>query len=246
MSIKNIVVGIPTYNRHKLLKRLLSQINTAAKSYNVTVLLVDDGSTQPVDLRSLSFDNISRLDLHRFGKNNGKTGYWKTVNSLFDRMREIKADYYFYLGDDLQIDSTFFESAISTWDAITDENKISLNLLNDGRTDCWTKFKRVSVSFGEHTVFKSQWLDMVMMFDEKLLEHRIKPISKSRWYKRPNLSSGVGHQLSIKFHNSGKTMYQVKNSLVHHGGHISVMNPQGRRRIPLKSLHSIVWLSIYN
>lgn len=231
-----IVVGIPTYNREKLLKRLLSQLNIAATSYDVTVIVLDDGSNKPVKLNPASLNNINKVNLHRSSRNNGKRGYWITVNNLFEKMGEVDADYYFYLGDDLEVDENFFEASIDRWEAINDNKKISLNLLNDGRDECWTKFKRKLKKFEGYNIFLSQWLDMIMMMDKTLLKYQIKPIKISRWSKATNLSSGVGCQLSNHFHKHGYHMYQLKHSLVYHSDGPSVMNPAVRKTARLISI----------
>ncbi|QNH57865.1 hypothetical protein, partial [Limnospira indica] len=71
--------------------------------------------------------------------------------------------------------------------------------------------------FGEVEVFKTQWVDMLMLFERSFLEaldYRIQPISLSRWSKDPNLSSGVGQQISQKLHSLGFSLYQVSEYLI--------------------------------
>lgn len=232
----SIVIGIPTYEREKLLKRLLTQLDGAAKNYDVTIIVLDDGSNKMVKLNDVEFHNVNDLCLYRSTRNNGKQGYWKTVSFIFDKMSEIQADYYYYLGDDLEVRDDFFNRSTNIWDAIADPKKISLNLLNDGRDECWTKFKRELKKMGDYNIFLSQWLDMIIMFDHKLLEHPIDPINKERWKRDPLLSSGVGSQLSIRLKGDGFNMYQVANSLVYHSDHNSVMNPHCRKNNPLCSI----------
>lgn len=221
----NIVIGIATYNRNNLLERLLNQIDRASKNYNVSLIILDDGSPKPVKLGSMQFNNIDHLNLYRSNKNHGKKEYWITVNFIFDKMSTINADYYYYFGDDAEIEINFFDNSIDKWNSIKDNRKISLNLINDSREECWTNFKRIPKEIGGYSFFLSQWLDMQIMFDSELLKYRVKAIDKSRWRRDNKLSSGVGRQLSRRFYEKGYHMYQVKKSLIKHSYTKSVMNP---------------------
>merc|ERR1712098_305061 len=84
-------------------------------------------------------------------------------------------------------------------------------------------------------VYKSQWLDMAILFDREMLRFRVKEVPISRWKKNKLVSSGVGAQLSKRLHNAGYSMYQVENSLIHHGDHESRMNYEERKLNPLVS-----------
>jgi glycosyltransferase involved in cell wall biosynthesis len=230
---EKIIVGVPTFNRVESLKRLLRQLDSAAKGLFVEIIVWDDGSNPEVSLKDSSYDHFSKLTLHRSNKNNGKKGYWKTVNCLLEKMAQADGDFYYYLSDDIIINDAFFRESIVAWKAIRDGQKISLNLLNDGREECWTKVKRASMTFMGIEYYKTQWLDMLIMFDGRLVKHRVEEISTERWEKNPNLSSGVGAQLSQRFHAAGYSMYQLKKSLVFHGDHESRMNPEERLVNPL-------------
>lgn len=231
-SERQIVVAIPTFNRKDFIVRLVQQLDLAAKYFNVLVFIFDDGSSTPVEKYFFNPKNLLDVKVYRY-ENHGKKKYWSLVNKILDRLSSITADYYFYLGDDLEVGPNFFSDAIFQWESIADEKKISLNLLRDQRTQSWTNFERIEKKFAGFSVFQTQWLDMIMMFDKKLVSHRLDAIPLSRWDKNPLLSSGVGAQLSSRFHSMGYGMYQVKSSLVFHGDHDSQMNPEERKINPL-------------
>lgn len=225
-----IVIGLPTFNRHDFLRSNLKMIDSESTGYDVFVVVNDDGSTPPVKID----DDYKNINIQLISSDNlGKKKYWKTVNKIFDAMSKVSADYYYYMADDLEIVSSFFEKTIATWEKIEDDKKLALNLLNDGREICWTNFQREVVNFRGERIYKSQWLDMIMMFDNKLLSQRVEEVPLNRWEKNPNLSSGVGAQLSVRNHNDGYSMYQVDKSLVAHGDHDSVMNYEERKLNPL-------------
>lgn len=228
----SIAVAIPTFNRHSFLKSLLQQLNDAAVDFDVSIFVFDDGSQQAVQETLSDYPNINVLEVYRF-ENHGKQRYWQLVNTIFDCLSQQKVDYYIYLADDLNLGNNFIREAVTVWNAIKDEKKISLNLLTDGRTQCWTQFERQEIQCKGTCFYKSQWLDMAMLFDKKLLGYRVRRISIERWVGNPNKSSGVGEQLSRRFHAAGFGMYQVHKSLVSHGEHESQMNPEERRINPI-------------
>ena len=67
------------------------------------------------------------------------------------------------------------------------------------------------------------------------LEFKIQPISPNRWKGNPNLSSGVGQQISTRLNKLGLGMYHTKKSLVIHGDHESKMNYHERKVTSLKT-----------
>lgn len=227
-----ITVAIPTFNRPEMLARLVSQLNDAARFFRVKLKIFDDGSTNPVDKSKLSQSNFEAIEVFRY-LNHGKKRYWQLVNIIFDELSNTESDHYIYLGDDLEVDADFFSKVIFNWLSIQDPKKISLNLLRDARKKSWTNFERLDVNFGGFKASKIQWLDMIMAFDQELLNFRLEPISASRWSKNPLLSSGVGAQLSSRLNELGFSMYQVTSSLVLHEDHESQMNPEERRINPL-------------
>jgi tetratricopeptide (TPR) repeat protein len=231
----SLQIVIPSYNRHHLLRKLLTQINREAGDFDIWVDVFDDGSTYPIVEDARNYTNLKGLGVHRY-KNHGKKQYWQLVNHIFEYIYKQNVDFFIYMPDDIEICSDFFHQVISRWQAISDPKKIVLNLGLDNRTQCWTRFERVKCKFGEVEVFKSQWVDMLMLFERSFLEalnYRIEPIDLSRWEKNPNLSSGVGQEISQKLHRLGFSLYQVSEYLISHGDHDSMMNPEERKINPL-------------
>ncbi|MEB3884950.1 glycosyltransferase [Lyngbya sp. CCY1209] len=235
LSKTSLQIVIPSFNRHQLLRRLLKQINREASNFDISVDVFDDGSRDPVVEEARNYTRLKSLTVHRY-KNHGKKRYWQLVNHIFEYISQKNVDFFIYMPDDIEICSGFFQKVIDCWSAISDPKKIVLNLGFDNRTQCWTRFERVKYKFGDVEVFKTQWVDMLMLFESSFLEalnYRIEPISLSRWQNNPNLSSGVGNQISDKLHRSGFSLYQVSEYLVSHGDHESMMNPEERQINPL-------------
>jgi glycosyltransferase involved in cell wall biosynthesis len=235
--IKPVVcVAFPTFNRVMLMERLISQLNAAALNCKLTLLVFDDGSEDNPVVDWGRYQNIQNGQISSFS-NHGKKMYWSLVNKIFASMKETVADYYIYLGDDLEVGGDFFDKTINLWNAIDDPRKVSLNLLNDGREECWTNFKRKKMSFNSKDVYLSQWLDMVMMVSRDIFDYQLYEIPLSRWDRYPLLSSGVGSQLSSRLLSDGWNMYQTIESHVFHGEHQSKMNPEERALNPLVSVY---------
>ncbi|MEN9578823.1 MAG: hypothetical protein RJA70_1832 [Pseudomonadota bacterium] len=236
-----ITVAIPTFNRPEMLARLVAQLDEAAKCFRVRLVIFDDGSNPPVEKSRLTGTHFESVEIFRY-ENHGKKKYWQLVNIIFDKLSTIASEYYVYLGDDLEVAPEFFSQVVFNWVSIKDPQKVSLNLLRDARLKSWTNFERIDVKFGDFAVSRTQWLDMIMVFDRRLLEYRLEPVPATRWSNNPLLSSGVGAQLSSRLNDLGFSMYQVMSSLVRHEDHESQMNPEERRINPLTDVtrsHSI-------
>ncbi|MBA1158171.1 glycosyltransferase family 2 protein [Microvirga mediterraneensis] len=232
-------VIVPTYNRPNELRRLLSQIDRESPGFEVSVHVYDDGSSEPAYVEWSSYPNIASLSVSR-SANHGKKRYWELVHRILSTVRSTNGDYFYYLADDVQLVPKFFERSIALWDGIRDSQKVSLHLLLDQREGqpCWTNYQPHVVDTPQGKVYKSQWVDMLMMFNRRFLEeleYRIDAVDPGRWNKDPNLSSGVGMQISRRLHQRRASMYLVTDSLLIHEDEPSVMNPEERRRSPIVS-----------
>lgn len=220
---------ITTYNRPKMLKYLLEDIEINSLGKRVLVTIFDDGSN--VDYYLDKYD----LKYVKYVNNNGKINYWKLISDTFKYCAKIKSKYYIYLPDDIRLKNNFLEESIRIFEKIEDENKICLNILMDesrrGNSN-WTGF--TPIEYDEY--YKTQWNDLcfISKFDFfKKLNFEILPIDKNRWIKNSELGSGVGQQMSIRLMNLNQNMYHVKNTLVTHDDHESVMNYSNRKKIKL-------------
>ncbi|MGS1095893.1 glycosyltransferase family 2 protein [Aquamicrobium terrae] len=232
-------VFIPTFNRPRQLKRLLNQINNEAPGFHITVHVHDDGSEQTVHIDASDYPNIAHIALSR-SPNFGKKRYWELVNRFFRSAVHLKPDLFYYLADDVQLVKGFFSKSASLWHAVPDKYKVAMHLLLDQRegSACWTAFDPITIETGEGAVYKSQWVDMLMMFDRTFLEalkFEIQPVSLNRWISNPLASSGVGQQISHRLHEQQRSMYLVTDSLLIHEDEPSVMNPEERLANPIVS-----------
>ena len=225
-----------------MLLRLLGQIKDAEGKHNITVFCVHDGPDRNNydPIRAWIKEKNEQLikesrDPWRFittPLHNGKAHYYKTINRLYEYARDHKADYYVQLPDDVHVEPTFFDEAVSQFAAIQDNKKVCLNLLNDNRTNPgWVPFERVQRAH----VWLTQWIDMCFISNRNFfafLNFVVQPVPLS-WAGNPERSSGVGMQLSQRLFRRGHNLYMVQKSLVSHDDHPSVMHPEHRKSTPL-------------
>ena len=229
-----ITVLITTYQRRQLLLRLLQQLKDVAGEYDVMVHIIHDGACPPQYMPVYTWLRAHRptWSLVSASAHCGKQRYYSLISQLFRIGSRSGADYYIQLPDDIQIRPTFFKDAVAAYEAIQDDKKICLNLLRDAREKVgWVQFDPVPCG----DVRQTQWVDMCYIAPPaffKRLGHTIFPVPASR-FRNPNMSSGVGSQISRRIHEQGFHIYQVEKSLVSHGTHKSVMHREHRKRTPL-------------
>lgn len=226
-----------------MLLDLLKDIKRDQQDYDLKLLIYNDASKK--SYQKVTWYLKQNFHDHEYYHNkikNGKPGYWKTINWLFDKLKESEFDYVIQLPDDVRLVDDFFNKSIIRFQSITDPKKICLNLLNDYSRDgknFWTSYLPFDCRFNEYYFTRNGWIDGCYLANNKffeLLKYTIEPVSP-RWTADPNKSSGVGMQVSYRIVRSKHYFYQVKFSLVIHGNHKSVMHPQHRLTTPLISNH---------
>ena len=221
-------VIISTYNRPQMLTDLLSNIDSERGNNKILVVVFDDCSDQKADLSNF---NVKRIGMT---PNMGKKKYYKLFNATFKYIKNIKSKYFIYLPDDVKLTDNFFSEIKRIYESITDPQKICLSILTDDRVTRrnWTNFK--TNDFGEY--YQTQWNDLCFISERRffdVLGYQIEPIDEERWINNPNLSSGVGQQISIRLNERGYKMYHTKKSMVYHGNHQSKMNETERVKVNL-------------
>jgi glycosyltransferase involved in cell wall biosynthesis len=221
-------VIISTYNRPQMLTDLLSNIDSERSNNKILVVVFDDCSDQKADLSNFNVKRIGMIP------NMGKKKYYKLFNATFKYIKNIKSKYFIYLPDDVKLTDNFFSEIKRIYESITDLQKICLSILTDDRVTRrnWTNFK--TNDFGEY--YQTQWNDLCFISERRffdVLGYQIEPIDEERWINNPNLSSGVGQQISIRLNERGYKMYHTKKSMVYHGNHQSKMNETERVKVNL-------------
>ena len=227
-EVYDFCIIITTYNRPDMLYSLIENLLKEKGSYKIHIAIFNDGSSEKYDLKKYDIKHI------RMFPNMGKQKYYITFNSTFSYVKKINSKYFIYLPDDVGLVSDFFNKVKDLYELIPDQNKISLSILTDDRVKrkVWTN--TVTQDFGEY--YKTQWNDLCFISEKKffeVLEYSINEIPKTRWDDNPNLSSGVGQQISHRLDKLNFGMYHTKLSMVIHGDHESKMNKNERLKTKL-------------
>lgn len=189
----NVCFLITTHNRQESCQRLVDSLQGQGD-----IIVLNDGCDYDIN------GAIQKKRKMHFGK----SGYWCTVNQLFE-MRG-KYDYYFMLPDDFLPIDNMVERAIDIWNKL--DNPICLNIYADRiGAKCWTRFNPID----KGNVWLTQWVDMCFMCQEKFFIKLGKiPPRNIDWKNKPNQGSGVGAYISRYLNKSGCYLYMVKESLV--------------------------------
>lgn len=224
---------ITTYNRPRPLRRLLDCLFRNRLGHDLDIYIYDDGSDDDYTFIKAYPVRYVKTSHH------GKKKYWRLVSQAFEDIRSTSADYYLMLPDDAEPVEGFLSLAIEAFDRISDPKKICVSLRNDPchlPQSRWGSADPKRVDYGGVSYYLTQWVDMLFIAQKAFFEtvhYRVDPISPERWSgKGSMLSSGVGQNLSRRLA-ARHHLYHGEHSLVHHGAHRSMMNPEVRRECPI-------------
>ena len=236
-------VAITTYDRPDDLLRLLQDIVLSGNGLDVHVRVYDDCS--PSDYSQVeAFLARQGWEYFRSQARGGKREFWQLVDhalSGFTNLADGQCS--FVLQDDMRLCSDFFRKSLAVWETIPGK-KATLYLLKDDLrsepgTVCWTGVPFVVQGHVERT----QWVDLnaFLISGEALraIESSVHRVDPARWETNPDLSSGVGQQISVRLHQLRWSLFRVRQSLVLHLRVPSYMNPEVRKESPLVALNFI-------
>ncbi len=241
-----LMVVVTTYGRPHAAAKVLSRLGNALRARGLegrTALLVlhDACDGDYTAVRSLAQAAAARclwLDARR---RLGKPGFWKVHQTALLVARAWRPKRALYLQDDIDFEPDFLTRSDELWRATEhDPLRRVLHLFasqddeEDGR---WVSFARRELPGVGCRL--TGWFDLsAFMVDRKffeLLDYRMVPIHPNRWKRKPEVSSGVGRQLTLRLFRRAH-VYQAWPPLVRHGSQPSVMNPEARLRRPMDNL----------
>ena len=213
-----------SYNRESMLRSLVGHLEANDMDYHI----IDDGSDYDLS-QFVPDDRFTRF------KNGGKEKFWIKFAAAFDICKLSRHDDFLFMPDDFEdINIELLEGIAEGW-----WNKIyCMNIINDGREFCWGHHRKglKSIPFDiDNMAYEVGFCDCGFITNRRTIQHvNIDPVPSS-WFDRPDKSSGVGHQLTVKFRDMGVPMMKPKNSLAKHGNHESMMHGNHRKDVELKS-----------
>ena len=176
-------------------------------------------------------------DIYQSMERLGKQKYWQQWRTAFSIARDSDDELFIFMPDDfLKLDYDQIEK-------LHQQLKVrpySMNLINDGREECFRAFKPQPQDLDGFEALKVGFNDCGFFCNKKtlkLLQHRIERIDPQRFIWDSSLSSGVGQQLTTRMRGSGVFMLMPVKSLAVHSDHPSIMHPEERKKNPLISKH---------
>jgi hypothetical protein len=234
----DLCVVMTTYDRVAActaqVRALHAALAVAGWSDRVFVLVLVDASeasyAPALDELTALFPN--RFALYRSTSHLGKRAFWRMYQAAFDAVRALGARFALFVQDDLTFGDTFLHDAFARWDAVEDDRKLVLSLFattDDEPNGRWIEHRRSDLPAAG--VRRTQWFDLPAFLANRrffeLLRFEVFPVPSGRWAHDAGRSSGVGEQLTRRLLGRGN-VYQVRETLVYHGEHASLMNAQAR------------------
>lgn len=230
----SVLVVVFSYNREQMLKDLfldvMGQMTEPTRQHDI--LIIDDGSDWMVsDLPEWMRDESTIIKtIHE-----GKQGFWKKWLLARQIALGTNHDYFVFMPDDLsKVDIPAINEIISQgWD----DNLFALNLLNTGERYRWGKGQGTQEDFelAGRIWQQCDYVDGAFVTNRATLQAiEIDPVP-STWFDRPDKSSGVGYQMTMKLRVLGCPMMLPDKSLAFHGDHDSVMHKEHRKQVKLIS-----------
>ncbi len=233
-----LMVILTTYGRPGAAARVLDQLREALAHAGLTrrsaLLVMHDACGQNYglarELASRASPTVLWLDAReRFGK----AGFWKMHQTAFVVAGAWRPKLALYLQDDVELEPDFLLRALELWrSTAVDPRRRVLYLFSSSDDEArgrWVRFARRARDRCRLT----NWFDLQAFLVDSaffdLLEHRMVPIHPNRWKRQPELSSGVGRQLTLRLFGRGH-VYQAWPPLIVHGAAPSMMNPEARAR----------------
>jgi len=208
------MIFVFSYEREQMLKDLTAEL----KGENF--LILDDGSSYPL-----------KDDMIRF-PHEGKAGFYKKWQFAFKTAEATKDDFFLFIPSDFQ--NVQLDEIKRIHETMKHQAYV-YNVINDGRDWCW--IQKDPEPYNENT-YKVYFTDCGFFCNRKALESidfKIRSVDPKRFKLSPNISSGVGQNLTMQFHTARVPIYMPKMSLAYHGDHQSVMHPEHRKKNQLIS-----------
>jgi hypothetical protein len=237
-SSLELCVVVTTYNRPAgccaLLRAVAESVRAAGREQQAFVLvLIDAGDADYTPVHELLRQSFcGRFALYESTRRLGKRGFWFTYQTAFRAVQALDPTFSLFLQDDLTFEPSLMREMFARWEAIQDDTKVVLNLLamHDDETDGrWIEFRRKDLP--QARVRLTQWFDLAAFLAHRRFFERLRfevfPVSARRWRRDPLRSSGVGEQFTRRLFGRAN-VYQVRETLVYHGEHPSLMNPEAR------------------
>lgn len=237
------LIVLTTYQRPEGAARVLAALGRALAAaglgeHAALLVLHDRCDADYGAARALARDACAHtlwLDAReRFGKPN----FWRVHQTALFVARAWAPERTLYLQDDVLFEPDLFERSDTIWRGTAADAARRVLYLFSSRDDepegRWARFARRDLP--ELACRQTNWFDLQAFVVDRaffeLLGYRMVPIHDNRWKRRPEVSSGVGRQLTLRAFGRAN-VYQAWPPLVRHGAEPSQMNAAARALRPL-------------
>lgn len=172
------------------------------------IVCIDDGSNYDPK------DHTHYCEYYRT-PHRGKAGFWKQWQLMFDIAEESTDDEFIFLQDDL------YNVDLEGLRQVDTPDKYALNLMDMGPDRGWSPVGYVDCQFKTNRAT----LEAIHWF--------MPPVDPMRWVRRPQMSSGVGQNLSQMFYRKKIPMILPDQNYASHGDNESKMHTELRKEEPL-------------
>lgn len=226
-----MIVLVTTYNRPRMLRRMLKRLKREAKGYNVRVKVYDDGSTRCYKRTKKYLKKTFPDSEFRELSHHGKQEFYALHGIMYSELIREDFDYLFQIPDDMFPVRGFFEKAIK---GLKDSGGDVLNpVIKPKLSRLWDKEGQPYVVVDGTKYWRVPWFECFVATKNfmEIMDHTCPEPEMQHRYD-PQKSSGVGSAMSITFNNRGGKIRVVDNSLLTHKGNKSMM----RRDKPIRRM----------
>ncbi len=207
----DVVICIPSYDRYKKIKRLISQFYQQPTKYSFKIVLLNDGTD------NFWYDKlIEKFPEIFYLKNNvpnGKILHWYCYNQMWEFLKTISCHAILQMDDDFILSDNFLNTIVDLFF----ELKIKNNGIKAIAPHLW--------SFSEKSNYESWWIlkdfvDGIALLDDeviKFMEYKMKPVDAAV-VCRAGAPVRAWTQISEAIKKMNGTVYRTESSLVYHDG----------------------------
>jgi hypothetical protein len=237
------MIVLTTYRRPEgaaqVLSRLARALDAAGLAQRTALLVLHDRCAADYDaVRELARSVCERQLWLDAREHFGKAGFWQVHQTALLVARAWQPQRALYLQDDVVFEADLLQRVDALWRATAlDPARRVLYLFSssdDEPEGRWAHFERRDLP--ELRCRQTNWFDLQSFVVDRaffeLLDYRMVPIHPNRWKRKPESSSGVGRQFTLRAFGRAN-VYQAWPPLVRHGADPSTMNPAARSLRPL-------------
>lgn len=204
----DVVICIPSHERYKKIKRLISQFYEQESKYSFKIILLNDGSKNNWYNNLIEyFPDIIYL---KNEVSNGKINHWYSYNQMWEQLKNIECHAVLQMDDDFILSDNFLDNIMDIFFREKQKNNQVVTIAP--HTWSFNKVDKECV-FGENVV------DGIGLFDIefiKALNYELRKVyNKSAGMGQ---SAGVWNQLINIIKNNNCLVYRTEYSLVWHDG----------------------------